>query len=338
MFHRCVQFLSSFGIMALGVFLILGNSVHVRVAVPIHSFPVAKERSVSAVGGDVDPVVFFPKPIPTVPLPKNSAFSFPTTTAAAALVTDDKTGTVLFGEHEDEPRPLASITKLMSALVLLDSPPDWSATTTIIAADIDQDNHVAAGESFTFEDVWHIALIGSSNSAINVLVRNSGLTQAEFVARMNAKAEQLHLSSVRFVEPTGLDARNVATAKDIDELLKVALSQEKIASTLRIGEFYAQPLDKTKLRRVWSTNWLLTRWIPNNFDRETMAGKTGYITLSGYNFAVRLSDTHHHALRIVVLGAPTNESRFTEAKNLAQWTTEHYLWPDDPGYAQLVDN
>ncbi len=336
MFNRVINFISSFGVITLGVFLVLGKSIALQTPQIVQSFPESQDRPVLN-GGDVNPAVFFPKTTPTIPLAISAVFSFPSTTAVAAMVTDDKTDTVLFDYHSDEPRALASISKLMSALVILDFPIDWSATTTVVQPDIDQDNHIFAGEKFTLNDVWNVALVGSSNSAINVLVRATGLSEADFVDRMNTKARDLGLTSAQFSEPTGLDARNVATAKDIDQLLKTALSKEKILKTLQIGEYYAKPLNKTKLRRVWSTNWLLTRWTPNNFDIKNMAGTTGYIELSGYNFAVRLSDAKQHALRIIVLGTPTNESRFTEAKNLAEWTSGHYLWPDDEGYDKLAE-
>jgi len=251
---------------------------------------------------------------------------------------DDKTNTVLFKKNIEEIRPLASITKLMSALVLADLPIDWATTTVISEDDSDgSSHHLNVGEKFTLEDLWHVALIGSSNSAINTLVRSSGLSTAEFVARMNKKAADIDFS-FHFVEPTGLNSGNVASALGVARLLKEALKVEKIYRTLQIGEYYAQPLGDPKSRRVWSTDWLLTNWIPSTFTPEEIVGKTGYIAESGYNFTVRLTDGHSHAVRAVILGSGTNESRFSEARDLAEWAFGHYLWPDQEGYDKLVES
>jgi D-alanyl-D-alanine endopeptidase (penicillin-binding protein 7) len=205
---------------------------------------------------------------------------------------------------------------------------DWDKST----------HHINVGEKFTLNDLWKVALVGSSNTAIEALVRISGVTKTEFVERMNAKAQAMHLNSAHFTEPTGLDSGNVANAMDTARILKEALRQDKIFSTLSLGECYIQPLDADKPRRVWSTDWLLTNWIPNDFTAENIIGKTGYINESGYNFAVRLTDKKDRIVRVVVLGANSNETRFSEARDLAEWVFKNYLWPDQEGYDKLVEN
>ena len=85
-------------------------------------------------------------------------------------------------------------------MVLLDLPVTWSATATIADADYDgSDHHVQVGESFTMEDLWHVALIGSSNTAINAMVRTAGFSTDQFADLMNKKAKELSLLSARFV-------------------------------------------------------------------------------------------------------------------------------------------
>jgi D-alanyl-D-alanine carboxypeptidase len=216
-------------------------------------------------------------------------------------------------------------------------PMNWSSTTIITDADMEGDHHVNAGEQFTLDDLWHVALIGSSNSAINALVRNTGMTKEKFVILMNEKAKELRLSSARFAEPTGLSDRNMANALDAAKLLVDALKFDKIYTTVQTGEYYAHPLNSNKARRIWTTNWLLTNWVPNNFKVENIAGKTGYIDDSGYNFAVSLTNEKKHSITVVVFGAATNEERFSEARDLAEWSFDHYLWPDESGYENLTE-
>lgn len=329
-------FFSSFGIMLAGVFLLFASTVSFsaprRDFIP---FPASGARIKG--GGDII-VGDLPVSKPAVPLLKDKSQYSGSSTAVSTIVVDTDTKTILHSKNKVEVRPIASITKLMSAMVLLDLPLNWTSTTIIVAADWDgSDHHLNVGEKFTLEDLWHVALIGSSNTAINALVRASGLTMDQFVEKMNQKAKELRIFSAHFVEPTGLSEKNVANAWDVAKLLIDALRFDKIYSTLQIGEYYTHPLAGAKPRRVWTTNWLLTDWIPNKFKMENVIGKTGYISNAGYNFAVNLTGDSKHTVTVVVLGASSNEQRFSEARDLAEWALAHYLWPDDNGYQDLAE-
>lgn len=337
MSSKLSDFLSSFGMMLAGVLLLFFSTVYFSSErnFSFLKFPSSGNRALA--GGDIS-AESLPKAKPTVPLIKDGQVKFSgALTAVSAVVVDSKTKTVLFNKNADEIRSLASITKLMTAMVLLDLPIDWSSTTVISGEDLAGDHHVEVGEKFTLDDLWHVALIGSSNTAINALVRSSGLTEEQFVVLMNKKAQDLRIPSARFIEPTGLSERNMASGLDTARLLIDALKFDKIYSTVQIAEYYSHPFGG-KAKRVWTTNWLLTDWIPNNFKMENIAGKTGYIDSSGYNFAVSLSNEKNHVITVVVLGASTNEGRFGEARDLAEWTFKNYLWPDDSGYKDLTSN
>lgn len=336
MSNKITDFLSSFGIMLAGVFLLFFSSVYFSSEnnFSFLKFPASGKRAQAA--GDAR-LENLPVSKPAVPLPKNKSDFAGSSTAASAIVVDTKTKEVLFSKNTDEVRPLASITKLMTAMVLIDLPINWSSTTIISEADMEGDHHVNVGEQFTLEDLWHVALIGSSNTAVNALVRSTGMTKAQFVALMNAKAKELRLFSARFDEPTGLSDKNMANALDTARLLIDALKFDKIYTTVQTGEYYAHPLSGEKARRIWTTNWLLTNWIPNHFKVEDIAGKTGYIDDSGYNFVVNLTNDKKHSITVVVFGASTNEGRFSEARDLAEWSFDHYLWPTDSGYESLSE-
>lgn len=329
---KLVNFLSSFGMMLAGVFLLFFSSIYFASGsdVSFLQFPSSGKRMEA--GGDIS-LDNFPASQPAAPLAKDKRGFFGSSTAASAIVVDTKTKTILFSNNSDEVRSLASITKLMTAMVLLDLPINWASTTVISEDDVSGDHHVKTGEKFSLEDLWHVGLIGSSNTAINALVRSTGMATEKFVDLMNEKAKELRLFSARFSEPTGLSGKNMANALDTAKLLIDALRFEKIYTAVQTGEYYARPLNGNKPRRIWNTNWLLTNWVPNHFKMENIAGKTGYIDDSGYNFAVSLSDEKKHTIAVVVLGAASNETRFSEARDLAEWVFDNFLWPGDMGYA-----
>jgi D-alanyl-D-alanine carboxypeptidase len=336
MSKKIFDFLSSFGIMLLGVvFLFLASITYPKISQQVHFLPKSQPRIILASGGDEQPTVL-PVSHPNVPLKRDEAEYDQKMTAISALLLDDKTDTILFEKNADVIRPLASVTKLMSALVLLDLNPDWKKVVEISSDVYDNNSHfVNIGEKFTLDDLWNVALIGSSNSAINALVAASNLSKEQFVVKMNDKATDLRLRSMRFVEPTGLDERNMANARDVARLLKVALSSDKIFNTLQTAEYYVRPQGQ-KPRRVWTTDWLLTGWVPNKFGDFSIAGKTGYIEGSKYNFAVRIENGGKRAIRTVILGADTFEARFSEARDLASWAFAHYAWPGDEDYGKLA--
>ncbi len=335
MSKKLFDFISSFGMMLSGVVLLFVGSIsYPQVSQKVSFLPKSKPR-IMMVGGDEQPTVL-PVSHPNVPFKKDQSVCNVSLTAAAAILMDDKTDAVLFEKNADTVRPLASISKLMSALVLLDLNPDWKKTVEITPDVYDNNSHfVNIGEKFAMGDLWNIALVGSSNSAINALVSGTDLKKADFVVKMNEKAQDLRLRSLRFVEPTGIDDRDVGSARDIARLLKYALANDKIFNTLQTSEYYAQP-DGQKPRRIWTTDWLLSKWVPNKFGDLTIAGKTGYIDNSKYNFAVRIENGGKRAIRTVILGADTMEARFSEARDLAMWAFDHYDWPGDSGYDKLA--
>jgi D-alanyl-D-alanine carboxypeptidase len=247
-------------------------------------------------------------------------------TAKAMIVKDTKTGTVLFSKNEYEPRPLASITKLMSALVILDQKPDWTTTTVVIGAD-SLDAHMYAGDVYTFQDLWYSALVGSSNKAIISMVSSMGFTEEQFVKLMNEKAKLLGMSNTIFSDASGLSAENISTASDVVLLLKEAESKEKISNALMTKEYSLFSNERNESHHMWNTDWVLLGWMPNDL-KEFFGGKTGFISASGYNFTMRAGDGASHVVDVVVLGADTHENRFKEAVDITNWVFSNYKWPD----------
>jgi len=332
--RKIFDFLSSFGMMILGVILLFLSALYYpNLSKKIDFLPKVEDRIPLVLKSDFQNS--FPVSHPNVPAKKDQSDFEGVLTAAAAFLVDDKTDTVLFEKNADSVRPLASITKLMSALVILDIAPDWNKRVEISSDIYDSGSHFAyLKENFSMEELWNIGLISSSNTAIRALVKGSGLTTEQFVEKMNSKAIELRLFSMHFDEATGLSFKNVGSARDVARLLKISLSNEKIFNTLKTPE-YVLTLPKGKTRLVKTTDWLLTGWVPNKFGEFSIAGKTGYIDDSKYNFAVRIENGGQRAIRAVVLGAHTVEARFSEARDLASWAFVHYAWPGDNGYEDL---
>jgi D-alanyl-D-alanine carboxypeptidase len=151
----------------------------------------------------------------------------------------------------------------------------------------------------------------SDNVATRVLARESGLAFGDFMARMNAKALEIGLKDAHFVDPTGLDENNVATASDVAHMLQTAAGNPLIHSitTTASYEFSTGRRD----HQINNTNRLLkSRY-------QILGGKTGYISESGYCFATWLR-ADGRDLIAVVLGAPTNATRFADVVRLIQRT------------------
>ncbi len=244
--------------------------------------------------------------------------------ADIVLVKDSVTGEVLFGKNEYTPHSLASITKLMSALVLEESISDWN-TEASAPDDTVYDSHIFAYDKTSLEEWFQVALIGSSNRAILTLVDASGKTREAFVARMNEKAIELGMSDTYFTEPTGIDAGNLSTASDAALLLAEALRHEHIAGILGIHGVDHRSSVTGKTTTIRNTNWLLTQWVRNEFA-EPVVGKTGYIIESEYNFAGKFSKSPERQIITVILGSENETTRFTDAMTLADWAFTNYEW------------
>lgn len=292
-----------------------------RVLEPLHDI----RNLAGGAGGDVNivpPESVKPKlPELTGEMLNQNSFS-----AVSIIVKDTKTGMVLYQKNEYREHPIASVTKLMSALVLLEERPVWSTSTVVIGED-SLDANVYAGEVYTLEDLWSAALIGSSNKAVLSLVNALAWPQEAFVERMNQKASELGMLSTHFTDPTGIDEGNISSASDLAILLNEALQKEKIKKPLLTTECNMYPEKGGKSRHIWNTDWLLLGWVPHTFP-EFYGGKTGFITASGYNFVMRVGDGKGHTIDVVVLGTKDHEARFTEARDVAEWAFANYKWPD----------
>lgn len=242
----------------------------------------------------------------------------PDVRAAAAIIFDPQTGQVLWEENAQDKRSIASITKVMTALVFLEDDPDLSRVVTIQRSDVyaASTTFLRANERVSVNNLLHLALIASDNAAARALARISHGGTAAFVERMNEKALELGLESTAFADPSGLNPDNISSAYDLSRLISLASADERIAGMMRTAEYKVSTNRRTF--NIRNTNHLL-----RNGEVDVMAGKTGFIRKAGYCLATLLRLPHsNHQVAVVVLGAASNQARFLETRHLFNWFSE----------------
>jgi len=240
--------------------------------------------------------------------------------AEAAIILDPKTGKILWESHAQDQRSIASITKVMTAVVFLEDSPDLSETVSVTAADRrgGSTTYLRTGDKVTKGDLLHLMLIASDNVAARVLARNSSYGAEGFVARMNQKAVDLGLTSTKYADTSGLLSANVSSAYDMARLITYVSSVPQISDVMQKQEYTATAVAGASRRRqinIHSTNQLVRQG-----DVQVQAGKTGFIRSAGYCLATLLRlPQGGPQVAVVVLGAKSNAGRFWETRHLFNW-------------------
>jgi serine-type D-Ala-D-Ala endopeptidase (penicillin-binding protein 7) len=237
--------------------------------------------------------------------------------AAAAIIFNPETGQVLWEENAQDKRSIASITKVMTAVVFLEDQPDLSREITIERSDVyaASTTYLRANERITLDNVLHLTLIASDNGAARALARVSHGGTASFVERMNEKAIELGLESTSFADPSGLDPSNISSAYDLSRLITFASGNEQIAPIMRTAQYSFRTSRRTV--NIHNTNRLVL-----GGEVDVMGGKTGFITKAGYCLATLLRLPQGNQVAVVVLGASSNTGRFWETRHLANWLSD----------------
>jgi D-alanyl-D-alanine endopeptidase (penicillin-binding protein 7) len=236
----------------------------------------------------------------------------PRVRAEAAIIFDPVTGNAVWELNAREPRPIASITKVMTAMLFLEQEPDLSRDVVISRRDVRRASttYLRRGERVSLRDLLHLALVASDNVAARVLARASPWGTKRFISRMNALAAELGLEQTRFTDPSGLHEGNVSSAHDVSRLIAAAGRQPRIARIIRKRSHRIRTSRQNRMIR--NTNRLL------DTRPDVVGGKTGFINEAGYCLAtlIRVGD---RAVSVVVLGARSNAGRFRETRRLADW-------------------
>lgn len=239
----------------------------------------------------------FPGQFTTVPAANNHAapaaqqqpaYAAPLLNAQAAAIMNANTGQILFQKNMNSVRSIASISKLMAAMVVLDARLDMGQTITITEAEIDRlkgtGSRLSIGTELTRTQLLHLGLMSSENRAIHALARTYPGGMSAFVQAMNAKAQSLGMRHTRFYEPTGLDPRNVSTASDLLLMAQAADRYPQIRqfSTARSGQVYTSA---GRVQQYQNSNALVRegRW-------NISVQKTGYIREAGRSMVLKTQD------------------------------------------------
>ena len=226
------------------------------------------------------------------------------------LVTPSKT---LFEKNSDEKLPIASLTKLMTAIVVLDNY-KLSGTITIDKDADSQDplkQDVKLGDTLPVESLLDIMLVESSNKSAYALSELMG--ESDFVGMMNKKASEIGLEKTFFTDPTGLSSQNVSTATDLTKLAEYILKNyTKITDISSAKSFYVPGYGE-----ITSTNELLGQ-VP-----EIVCGKTGFTNQAKGCLLVVINNPKNNDYIInVILGAKSADDRFSEMKKIINWSNQ----------------
>jgi len=240
-------------------------------------------------------------------------------------VIDMESGQALFAQDEDTQVPIASITKLATALVFLDVNPGWDEYYTIKPSDIVNGGriYIEPGEKIKIRDLFNLSLTASANSATRAMVSATGLSQEEFISLINKKVQDLGLTQTYFSDVVGLNNYSMSTAKEVAILSSVAMANEDIAAALSRSEYEFSPAPGKK-RLAKTTNNLLTTF--NDLNLSIIGGKTGYTQAAGYCLVSKFKTKSDGEFLTVILGGAESWDRFNETKELARWTYDSYEW------------
>ena len=272
------------------------------------------------------------RPSLALPVRKDGRDLGPVIAAKGAIVLDEKTGAVLFVKDGDRNHAVASLSKLLTALVVADTAPDWQATVTIVPEDLRGGGieYFLVGDRVTVKDLLYTSLVASSNTATVAFARSTGLSSEAFAARMNEKAASLGATGARFVEPTGLSNQNQGSAKDAARIAHAAFLVPEIvrAASRDVYSLSVTTSRGQRVRTVKSTD-LLLNGILNADPYRIIGGKTGTLgEETGFHVALSVAAKEkNQTILVVVLGSDTQAGRFQDAKQLALWAFDAYEWP-----------
>jgi D-alanyl-D-alanine endopeptidase (penicillin-binding protein 7) len=239
--------------------------------------------------------------------------------SSVAMVLDQQSGQVLFQKNADAVLPIASITKVMTAMVVLDAGLDPAEALEITAADRDTErfsgSRMPIGARLTRAELMQLALMSSENRAAHALGRTFPGGLSAFVDAMNAKARAIGMSDSTFADPTGLSSRNVSNARDLARMVRAAsgypsIKQYSTATELTVDVGPRNLIYRTTNRLIDDPGW------------EIGLQKTGFISEAG-KCLVMQARVDSRPVIIVLLDAVGSQSRFADAQRLRRWLVEN---------------
>lgn len=234
--------------------------------------------------------------------------------AESYVVMDKNSEQILVKKAYEKNWSPASLTKLVTALVVLDFNPKLEKNIFMKKEDEVGGARIytKSGVSYKTKDLFASMLIASANNSANALARSMGVSKKEFVKLMNKKALSLGAKNTEFVDPSGISQKSKTTAEDFVKIAKKAFENEKIVEYSKKVEYsFSAQNNKNFRHKIKNTNQLL-----GNQNVNIISGKTGFLNESKYNFAGLIKDQFGQESLVVILGAKDKKSQFNEAKEL----------------------
>ncbi len=243
--------------------------------------------------------------------------------AKAYIVTDVTNGNVIVAENENDSRIPASLTKLVTAMVVMDTKPDFDKEIEMTKYDQTLGEcgkgggciKAKPGVKFKVNDLFYAALLPSANNAASALARSTGLSAKQFAAKMNAKAKSLGAKHSKFYEPTGMGKSNVITAADYSKIVTAAFSKYP----------YLKEVAQSDSFDMVSTNNPEYNQTVHNNDKllgtevNVIGAKNGYLgSISGYNYGALVETNNGTKYAVVVLGEPHMYVAYSDTKYLVK--------------------
>lgn len=258
---------------------------------------------------------------PVVPMKTGEAIDV-VLSARAVLVWDESTGIILYEKNADEKRPVASLSKLVTALTIRKYLPMNTMVTippeALKAQRMGANIKLPVGDVVSADDLLAAGLIASANDAMVSLAYGLSGSEDEFVYTANGFIKQNGIYSTKISNATGLaGGEQYSTARDIKELFQLNY-RDKILRNFLVSEDGTLTTKNGATRKFKSTNQLLGTYFP------VLAAKTGYTTEAGENLVVMTYGDKGQRIGAVVLGS---ESRFQDIKTVVEWVQRSYEWP-----------
>ncbi|MDR3391517.1 MAG: D-alanyl-D-alanine endopeptidase [Sulfuriferula sp.] len=255
----------------------------------------------------------------------------PHLSALSVLVLNQDDDLPLYQKNTDMETPIASISKLMTAMVVLDSHPDMDEVLEITQADVDTLRHsssrLAVGTRLSRGELLHLALIASENRAASALARNYPGGMEKFIAAMNRKTRSLGMLHTRFEDPTGLSSNNQSTATDLAKMVQAAIRYPTIHEITTTGSYEITSTGMVKVRHKHKQSWRsVTRKVAFRNTNELVRddnwdiglSKTGFINEAGHCLVMQATIAQKPVI-IVLLDAYGKYGRISDAKRIKEW-------------------
>jgi len=246
--------------------------------------------------------------------------------ATSSIIIDANTGEVLFEQDVNKKIPLASLTKIISIYTYLTVKDDLDEIVTYSSQDAQYNYEwckpwesaeleLGDGEKLTAENLVYSALVGSANNAVETLVRNSGLSRAVFIQKMNDLVASWGATSTNFIEPTGLAPLNYTTAHDYAIIAKNVFANEFLASVSVTPEYEFDTLEYEVHKRIRNTNQIIKQ---NLYNIE--GSKTGYLDEALYCLVTKVKISDTKSVIVVTFGSPDRATSFRENEKLIKYS------------------